>query len=350
MLKEKHQCDGEGMKKLRYLVTGGTGFLGQYVLRSLDAGAEVDVLSRSGKTGLKGDLGRWLAGLDIEALQSKNYDVLLHLAGLYDLSASASDVYMHNVAGTNVALQIAKALKIPVFVNASSIAAASNQKVDVSSAYDLSFSDPFPDPYSESKALAEQLVRSHLSGIPLTVNLRLGILVGDSEAGAISRLDGPYEVAFKIAKLKTLIQNWRWPLPVPGNPEVRLPLVPVDQAADAIVKISQWAAGLGELGYKSFNIVPRDGVSVRDLYQSTFEHLGLGQIKFKFISQGPKPLLSKVSSLALNLPEGQIRYALSLPAYESDTTRDILGGSWCSEFNDYEKTFWRGYEKYISNR
>nr|BFD68290.1 hypothetical protein HAGR004_33120 [Bdellovibrio sp. HAGR004] len=44
------------MTKPRILVTGGTGFLGKRVLPLLREKFEVDVLSRSGKTEVQGDL------------------------------------------------------------------------------------------------------------------------------------------------------------------------------------------------------------------------------------------------------------------------------------------------------
>lgn len=337
-------------KKLKYLLTGGTGFLGQFVLRHLEKEAEVDVLSRSGKTGIKGDLSRWMGGLDIEAIRDKKYDVFIHLAGLYDLAANESQVYMNNVAGTNVALQIASALQIPVFINASSIAAAANQISGSVSAYDLDFSKPFPDPYSESKAYGEQLVRNHLGSVSKRINLRLGILVGDSQEGKILRTDGPYAVAEKLRSMKNLLLNWPFALPVPGNPKVRLPFVPVDQAAQAIVKLSRKALESEEVGYKSYNLVPREGVSVEDLYQSTLRNIGVGAMNLKFINKVPAPIMIKVGSFALSLPEEQLRYALSLPRYESDSTREVLGENWCSEFGEYEETFWRGYDQFISNR
>lgn len=337
-------------KKLKYLITGGTGFLGQTVLRSLEKEAEVDVLSRSGKTGIKGDLSRWMGGLDIEKIKEKQYDVFIHLAGLYDLAANESDVYMNNVAGTNVALQIAGALKIPVFINASSIAAAANQTTDSVSPYDLEFINPFPDPYSESKAFGEQLVKNHLGFIPKRINLRLGVLVGDSEEGRIMRIDGPYEVVEKLRKMKSLLLNWPFALPVPGNPTVRIPFVPVNQAAQAIVDISKLALESEKTGYSSYNLVPKNGVTVEDLYQSIFRHVGVGSMKLVFVNQVPKTIMTKLGSLALSLPEEQLRYALGLPKYESDSTRELLGENWCSEFADYESTFWRGYEKFISNR
>lgn len=336
-------------KRLKYLITGGTGFLGQFVVQILETEADIDVLSRSGKTGVKGDLSRWQGGIDLESLQDKNYDVMIHLAGLYDLEASEADVHMNNVAGTNAALQIANALQIPVFINASSIAAAANLKSVVVGPDDLNLTEPFPDHYSKSKALAEQLVHNWSGPIRMRLNLRLGILVGDSQEGKIVRLDGPYSVVKSLDKVKNLLMDWSFPLPVPGNPRVHLPFVPVNQCAAAIVNLSKWAIESKESGYRSLNLVPQSGVSVDQLYHSVFKHLGLEHIKLKFMNNITQGLLTKLGSFLINLPEEQIRYASKLPQYDSHATREILGNSWCSEFSDYEEVFWRGYENYLSN-
>jgi hypothetical protein len=54
--------------------------------------------------------------------------------------------------------------------------------------------------------------------------------------------------------------------------------------------------------------------------------------------------------MIVGFPEEQLRYVLKLPLYDSSETQKVLGADWCPEFPQYEKAFWSGYEKYISNR
>ncbi len=351
MLKQEYRSYGQTMsRQLKLLITGGTGFLGQYVVQHLGSDVEVDVLSRSGRTGLTGDLSRWKGGLNPETLSSKKYDILVHLAGLYDLRASENDVYLHNVVGTNTALQIATQLKIPIFINASSIAAASNLSSQQITPYDLDLTTVFPDAYSQSKALGERLLQNWSGGPQLRINLRLGILVGESRNGKILRADGPYAVANYFKGLKYALKIWKTSLPVPGNPEVRIPLVPVDQAAQAIREFCLWAQRSQERGYQSFHLVPREGVRVADLYESIFEHLGLSHINLKLTNRIPASFFKILGKKIVDLPQEQLRYALQLPLYDSKSTQEILGENWCSEFSDYKLSFWRGYEEFLSNR
>jgi UDP-glucose 4-epimerase len=340
-------------RKNRYLITGGTGFLGKKVLAGLQGRVDFDIISRkSGPGRIQGDLSKWQGSLNLDELKKKKYDVFIHLAGLYDLDSPASDVYMNNVVATNSALQIANLLEIPIFVNASSIAASSNQKTENVSAFETNFKFPFPDFYSESKAQAEQLVKNWLSPLRLRINLRLGILVGDSVNGQVDRIDGPYCLVESFKKVQPYLAKWKLPLPIPipGNEQINLPFVPVDQAAQAILKMCEWGLHEGEIGYRSFHLVPEVGVPLKEYYLSALKHLGLGHLQIKLVNGIPFKLLAVLGKAALDLPPAQLKYALHLPRFNSKENISILGPNWCSEFRDYEEIFWSGYEKYISNR
>jgi nucleoside-diphosphate-sugar epimerase len=331
-------------------VSGGTGFLGRVIVPRLREKFDVHVISRSGRTEVRGDLCQWNAGLDIEALKKIKFDIFLHMAGLYDLTATHVDCFHHNISATGTALRVADLLNIPVFMNTSSVAAGINTVLPTVKPYDLNFARSFPDPYSESKALAEQLIQNWSASFRLRVNFRLGVLIGDSVNGEIQRIDGPYHTPAAFERLKKFIEGFPTALPLPGDERRRLPLVPVDKAAEAILSFCEWSLHPENTGYQSFHITPREGLAVRDLYNSTLKHLFIRNKGITLVESVPKPLMAQISKLAFRFPKEELNYLLSFPQYDSAETQAVLGEEWCPEFKDYEKAFWSGYEKYISHR
>lgn len=336
--------------KERLLVTGGTGFLGRHVVPLLQEKFEVDLISRSVEGALRGDLTRWNGGLPLDELKGRRYRAFVHLAGLYDLKASATDCFLHNVAGTSQALRICHLLEIPVILNASSVAAAVNSKLSTVRPYDLNFEVPFPDPYAESKAQGEQMLQNWTGSPLLRVNLRLGILVGDSRKGRIDRVDGPYYAPQALERIRGLIENSPTAFPFPGDEKTRLPLVPVDACARAVVRFVEWSLETKEEGYKSYHLTPSEGLPVREFYRSCLKHLHMRNNGFMLVSRLPQALVRKISKWTIRFPEEQLAYLLSLPRYDVSGAERVLGEKWCPEFADYERIFWNGYEEHVSHR
>jgi len=339
------------LSRERILVTGGTGFLGKKVVPLLRQKFEVDVLSRSGKTEVQGDLTQWNAGLDLEALSRKNYSAFLHMAGLYDLTAEKADCYQHNIAAMGTALKVADVLKIPFFLNTSTVAAAVNSTLPVVKPYDLNFSRPFPDAYSESKAMGEQVLQNWAAqNIQGRVNLRLGILVGDTKNGQIERIDGPYHAGVAFKKIRAVLEAIPTALPLPGNERTRIPLVPVDKAAEAIVNFCAWTIKNKPQGYSSYHVTPTYGLGVKEFFSSALKYNLIPHRGIILVDQIPEALLTKISKVVARFPEEEVYYLMNIPAYDTQATREILGENWCPEFVEYEQTFWSGYEKFVSDR
>ena len=128
-----------------YFVTGGTGFIGRYLIgKLLERDGQVHVLVREGSRGkleemragfgdegekivpVIGDLSQPMLGVsepEIEALKSK-IGHFFHLAAIYDMEADAEEMRVANVEGTIHAVDLANRLEVGCFELASSIAVA----------------------------------------------------------------------------------------------------------------------------------------------------------------------------------------------------------------------------------
>ena len=121
-------------------VTGGTGFLGRFVIADLlRRGATVHALVRpqsfarlraigadlgAGEDRLipvPGDISR--DGLTVDPFDAP-IDHLIHLAAIYDMTADDETNETMNVGGTRIAVELADALRVGCFHQVSSVAAA----------------------------------------------------------------------------------------------------------------------------------------------------------------------------------------------------------------------------------
>lgn len=158
---------------VRVVVTGATGFLGGALVRRLLAdGARVFALGRvapaerslpegAGVEWFRADVGRAeeLAPVFAAIRDRGGADVLVHLAGYYDLTLEESPEYERtNVVGTRNVLGLAATLGLRLLVFTSSVAACafppSGEAVDESSPADGD------GPYARSKRAGEELVRA----------------------------------------------------------------------------------------------------------------------------------------------------------------------------------------------
>ena len=130
---------------MSYFVTGATGFIGRYLVSNLlkrsgtvyvlvrkDSQKKFDAIAR--KSGwdpkrvvaVAGDMTKPRCGLTPTQLRNLNGKIkhFFHLAAVYDLTASVEAQQAANIDGTRHALDLAAALKVPLFHHTSSIAAA----------------------------------------------------------------------------------------------------------------------------------------------------------------------------------------------------------------------------------
>ena len=239
---------------MNYLITGGTGFIGRFVIERLlhMPEANIYVLVRPGSEGkldnirdslgvskerlsaLGGDLTAQNLGIaetDMFKLKGK-IDHVFHLAAIYDLNAEAEPQQKANVEGTRHALQAAQNLDAGCFHHVSSIAVAGTY----SGRFDESMFEQatgLDDPYFITKHQAERCVREEAK-IPYRI-YRPSMVVGHSKTGEMDKIDGPYYMFQLLETLGRALPSW---LPLIGIEGGQFNIVPVDYVAEAMVHIA----------------------------------------------------------------------------------------------------------------
>jgi thioester reductase-like protein len=261
-------------------VTGGTGFLGRFVIAELlKRGAIVHALVRPQSVSrlkqitadlgvaesrlipVRGDIAR--EGLTVDPYTGKP-DHLFHLAAIYDMDADPEEMAEANVEGTRRVLAFAAAHHVGTFHMVSSVAAAG----------DLAGTFPEDDPrhgqgfthaYHRSKFDSEVLVRD-TAAMPFKI-YRPGAVVGTTDTGETDKLDGVYALFPLAAGLAALPSYTVVPVPEFG----RLPTVPVDRCAQAIAHIGLTA---GPEAGDTFGLYATEDERVHDVLATLTEHAG----------------------------------------------------------------------------
>lgn len=175
------------------------------------------------------DIG--LSGSEVQEIV-KEVTHIYHLAAIYHLGVSREVTFRVNVEGTKNILELAESLRrLKRFVFFST-AYVSGRRTGVILEEDLSSDAGFHNEYERTKYLAEKIVRNYMERIPACV-MRPGIIVGDSKTGEIDRFDGPYLLINAILNMPLDIG-----IPLPGEGNSPLNLVPIDYVIDAAYLIS----------------------------------------------------------------------------------------------------------------
>ncbi len=240
---------------MKYLITGGTGFIGHnliaellqqkknatiYVLVRKESKKKLESMKKQWGDNAKrvvpitGDLTRPMLGVPAKKrreLEGK-IDHVFHLAAVYDLMADAESQIRVNVEGTQNVVNLATDIKAKRFHHMSSIAAA-GMFSGIFREDMFEEAQGLDNAYFRTKHDSESIVRNECK-MPWRI-YRPGIVVGHSETGVIDKIDGPYYFFKLIQKMRKMIPSW---MPTLGLEGGRINIVPVDYVVDATIYIA----------------------------------------------------------------------------------------------------------------
>ena len=249
-------------------MTGGTGFLGHYLLAELlrAGGIRCRVLLRPPLSASRARLGGLLAELDIDLERRiscgevslvegelpgpidlaplEGVQQVIHAAASTSFNADPDgDPMRTNVDGTRRVLDLASALGIRDFVFVSSAFVCGKGRGIARETVD-DLEPEFTNDYERSKWQAEQLVWSWATNDRSATICRPSILIGDRATGRSTHFGGIYVPARAVSVLARGVDDdpdanrHRVPLRIPGRPSATINVVPVCWAAKSIARIA----------------------------------------------------------------------------------------------------------------
>ncbi len=361
---------------MAYFVTGGTGFIGRFLVSTLlKRRGTIHLLLRKGSqkkfedTAAKmgwdrkrvlpvvGDLAKPKLGISAAQLKALTGKVkhVFHLAAIYDLTADAESQRIANVEGTRHAMEFAGAVKATCFHHTSSIAAAGlYQGVFREDMFDEA--EGLSDPYFRTKHDSEGLVRT---SCPLPYRIyRPGIVIGHSMTGEIDKIDGPYYLFTTIKKLRQTLPQWMPTLGIEGG---QINLVPVDFVVAAMDHIAHKRG----LDGKCFHLVDPDPQRIGEIMNIFARAAHAPEMSMR-IDAGmfavvPSYVRSAISSLPpvqrftkavlkdLRIPREALGYITYPTRFDTREVERALKGSGIAvpKLEDYAWRLWDHWERHL---
>jgi thioester reductase-like protein/NADP-dependent 3-hydroxy acid dehydrogenase YdfG len=353
------------MARMRYVVTGGTGFIGRRVVSQILASsqdAEVWVLVRRESLArferlaldwgervkpLVGDLTTPDLGLtDETTAELSAIEHVVHCAAIYDMTAGEDEQRAANVEGTRAVIALARRLDATLH-HVSSIAVAGTYRGTYTED-DFDVAQDLPTPYHQTKFEAELLVRS-AQGLRYRV-YRPAVVVGDSRTGEMDKVDGPYYFFGILAKLRKLPSFTPMVLPDAGRNNI----VPVDYVVEALVALMHADGRDGQ----TFHLTAPKTIGLRGIYRGVAQAAGLPSLRGSLPRSTATPflratgrakVLRNMAVTQLGIP-GEIIDVVDLaPTFTSDNAQQALRGTGITvpEFASYAPQLWRYWAEHL---
>jgi len=318
--------------RLRYLVTGGAGFLGinlcrhllaqNHQVRSLDI-APFQYPERPRVEVINGDIRRH----EIVVRAMKDIDVVVHAAAALPL-APRSEIFSTAVGGTGRLLGAAIAKQVARFIFISSTAV-----YGIPDHHPLLETDRLQGvgPYGESKIQAEALCESARTKGLCTSILRPKSFVGPERLGAFE-----------------LLYNWAYAgrnFPVLGSGDNRYQLLDVEDLCEAIVLC---ATAPRERADDTFNVGAAEFGTMRENFQAVLDRAGHGA---RVVSLPAKPAILVLRLLAALRMSPLYRWIYETAAQESFVSIDKIAAQlgFRPRFSNRDALI-RNYDWYVAHR
>ena len=353
------------MAAMRYVVTGGTGFIGRRVVSKIlarDEAAEVWVLVRRGSLPrfeqlaldwgprakpLVGDLTAADLGLsdaDIGDLGEVSH--VVHCAAIYDITVDEATQRAANVDGTRAVIELARRLDAELH-HVSSIAVAGNYP-GVFTEDDFDVAQDLPTPYHQTKFEAELLVRS-ATGLRHRI-YRPAVVVGDSITGEMDKVDGPYYFFGMLSRLAALPTFTPMMLPDTG----RTNIVPVDYVVDAMVALIHLPGRTGD----TYHLTAPKTIGLRGIYRGVAETAGLPPLRGSLPKVTAAPVtqargrlkaVRNIVATQLGIPAEVLDVVDLMPTFTAEHTERALRdtGIVVPEFDSYAPQLWRYWAQHL---
>ncbi len=209
------------------------------------------------------DLDLGLSGEEVRLLHDQIHEVH-HLAAVQYLGISSEKMRRVNVEGLREVLELALGMKRLERLCHWSTAFVAGGREGVALEEELMVGQRFRNGYERSKAAAEELARSAMAKLPITI-VRPSVIVGDSETGEVQRFDGPYLLINALVNAPA-----NTPVPLPGQGGLPLNVVPADYVVKAALHLARHPGAVGG----TFHLVDPAPLTAHEFYNAVADAAG----------------------------------------------------------------------------